>query len=108
MLMGHTKFINHKKFVLLSLCKDERLPSLQVIELMEKRIVKTDCGNKLQQTVDTIHKLQWYLFSKFQNNISKLPPIVATLKFKIFRNHFIAMVLRRACRNFQQLPSFEN
>ena len=36
MLMGHTKFTNNKKFILLSLGKDERLPSLQVTELIEK------------------------------------------------------------------------
>lgn len=58
--------------------------------------------------MDTVPKLQWYLFSKFQSDISKLPPTVAALKFKIFRSHFIALVPRRACWNFQQLPSFEN
>ena len=26
----------------------------------------------------------------------------------MIRSHFIALVLRRACWNFQQLPSFEN
>ena len=64
-------------------------------------------ANKLQQTVDAIPKLRWYLFPKFQSDISKLPP-TAPLKFKIFRSHFISMVLCRACWNFQELPSLEN
>lgn len=89
MLMRHTKSINHKKFVLLSLCKDERLPSLQVIELIKKWIVRPYGLNKLQQTVDTIAKLRWYLLSKFQSDISKLPPTVATLKFKISNSHML-------------------
>ena len=108
MLMRHTKSINHKKFVLPSLCKGERLPSLQVIELIKKWIVRPYGLNKLQQTVDTISKLRWYLFSKFENDMSNPPPIVAASNLKIIRSPFIAFVLRRACWNFQQLPSFEN
>ena len=61
-----------------------------------------------QQTVDTISKLQWYLFSKFQSDIIKLLPKLAALKFKIFRSHFIVLVLHRACWNFQQLPSLKD
>ena len=71
--MDHTKFISDKKFVLLSLGKDKQLPSLQVIESIEKWIVRAYDGNKLRQTVDTIPKLRWYLLSKFQSDISKLP-----------------------------------
>ena len=63
MLMEHTIFINDS--FILSLDKDKRLPSLQVIELIEKWIVRAYGGNKLQETVDTIPKLHWYLFSKF-------------------------------------------
>ena len=58
--------------------------------------------------MDNILKLRWYLFLKFQSNISKLPPAVATLKFKIFHSHFIALVLCRDCWNFQQFSSFKN
>ena len=47
MLMEHTKLISDQKFILLSLGKDERLRSLQVIESIKKWIVKASGGNKL-------------------------------------------------------------
>ena len=36
MLIGHTKFTNDKKFILLYLHKNEKWPPLQIMELIEK------------------------------------------------------------------------
>lgn len=68
--MEHTKLIKDKKFIFLSLDKNERLPSLQVMESIETWSVRAHDDNKLQKTVDTIPKPRWYVF-KFQSDISK-------------------------------------
>ena len=78
---------------------------MKVIESIEKSIVQAYGGKKLPTNVENIPKLRWYLFSKFQYSIEKLPPTVAALKLKIFRSHYATLVLLRACINFQRLPS---
>ena len=52
-----------------------------------------------------IPQLRWYLYSKFQCESDKLPPTVPALKFKIFRSHFVTLVLRRSLLPLQRLPS---
>ena len=91
-----------------SIGKDDHLPSLEVLESIEKWLVQAYGGKKLPTNIDTIPKLRWYLFSKFQCSIEKLPPTVAALKLKVFRSHYVTLVLRRACMNLQRLLSFES
>lgn len=69
--MEHTKLIKDKKFNFLSLDKNERLTSLQVMESIEKWSIRAYDDNKLQKTVDTVPKSRWYLFSNFQSDVSK-------------------------------------
>ena len=79
-----------------------------MIKATENLVVSSYGGKKLPSAVNNLAALRWYLFSKHQYEMEKLPPTASALKFKIFRSHFIALVLKRACLNFQQLPSFEN
>ena len=95
--MEHTKLIKDKKFIFLSLDKNERSPSLQVMESIGTWSVRAHDDNKLQKTVDAIPKPRWYLFSNFR-----------VISANQFSSHFITLVLRRACCNFQQLLWIEN
>ena len=52
--------------------------------------------------------LRWYLFSKYQREAENLPPTFASLKYKIFRAHYVTMVLRRANVQMQMLPPASN
>ena len=53
-----------------------------------KWIVRAYGGNILQETVDTIPKLRWYLFSKFPIDISKFPPTIVAVKFKMIQSFY--------------------
>lgn len=44
------------------------------------------------------------LFSKFQLEANKLPPTFGAFKYKLFRTHYITMVLRRSHLPIQKLP----
>ena len=68
-------------------------------------MVTAYAGSKCPATIKTIPELRWYLFSKFQNDISDLPPTTAALKYKIFRCHFVVLVLRKSLLAIQALPS---
>ena len=39
-------------------------------------------GNERSGTVELIPQLRWYMFSKYQAQIEKLPPTVAASKYK--------------------------
>ena len=52
-----------------------------------------------------IPQLHWYHFSKFQCDAEKLPPAIAALKYKVFRSHFVSLVLRRSLIQLQNIPS---
>ena len=45
------------------------------------------------------------MFSKFQCEISNLPPTNTALKYNIFRCHYVTLVLRRSLSTLQNLPS---
>lgn len=46
--------------------------------------------------VTTMPKIRWYLYFKLQCELEKLPPTQAAPKCKIFRSHYVFLVLRRA------------
>ena len=48
------------------------------------------------------------MFSKCQCDAALLPPTMSALKFKIFRSHYVCIVLKRAHLPYQQLPIPEN
>jgi len=81
------------------------MPTLRTIERLGRWVVTAYGGSKCPATVKTISELRWYLFSKFQSDISDLPPTTAALKYKIFRCHYVALVLRKSLVNIQNLPS---
>ena len=86
----------------------ERLPCLEVLESLEKWIVVCYGGTKRPGTIETISQLRWYLYSKFQCDVEKLPPTAAALKYKIFRSHFVTLVLKRSLNQIQNIPSALN
>lgn len=88
-----------------ALGQNVHLPNLDTLETLEKWVVVAYGGNKRPVTVQTIPQLRWYMFSKFQSDVNKLPPTTAALKYKIFRCHYVALVLRRSLQTIQDLPS---
>ena len=54
--------------------------------------------------VDTIADLRWLLFSKYLCEVSKLPPTMSALKYRIFRAHYAALILKKCTSSIQNLP----
>ena len=89
-----------------ALCKlgvNEALPVLETLESMGKFVVKLYGGETYN--INNLSDLRWYLFSKHQNDTEKLPPTMSALKYKIFRCHFVTLVLRRSHLPKQSLPN---
>ena len=53
---------------------------------------------------DTIADLRWLLFSKYSCKVSKLPPTMSVLKYRIFRTHYAALILKKCISSIQNLP----
>ena len=79
---------------LANLGKGDHLPDLNTLEQLERFVVNAYGGK--QYDVDTLPQLRWYLFSKYQLDASSLPPTMSALKYKIFRSHYVSMVLKRS------------
>ena len=86
----------------------ENLPSLETLELLEKFVVSLYGGTNHPSNIRSLADIRWYLFSKLQFEAKKLPPTSSVLKYKIFRTHFITMVLRCAHLLLQNLPEATN
>ena len=54
--------------------------------------------------VTTIPQIRWYLYSKLKCEFNQLRPTQAALKYKIFRSHYVTLVLRRAYLAITNLP----
>ena len=54
--------------------------------------------------VDTIADLRWLLFSKYSCEVSILPPTMSALKYRIFRAHYAALILKKCRSSIQNLP----
>ena len=54
--------------------------------------------------VDTIADLRWLLFSKYSCEVSKLPQTMRTLKYRIYRTHYPALILKKCISSIQNLP----
>ena len=59
---------------------------------------------KGDKKVSSLAGLCWLLFSKYNTEVAKLPPTSAALKYRIFRSHFMALVLKRCNVSVQNLP----
>ena len=94
---------------LTSLGENESLPSLDTIELLENFVASLYGHSKCPEDVSTLCELRWYLFSKYQCDADMLPtPTAGSLKYKIFRCHYITIVLRRSHLALQHLPMAVN
>ena len=62
-------------------------------------------GKNCSSNPTTIPQIRWYLYSRLQCEFNKLPPTQAALKYKIFRCHYVILVLRRAYLAITNLPS---
>ena len=58
----------------------ERLPTLETLELLENFVVSLYGGEKLNNQIQSLPQLQWYLYSKHQLDADKLPPTSSALK----------------------------
>ena len=81
------------------------MPTLDTLEELERWLVSSYGGKKLPADIKFIAQLRWYLFSKYQYDAEKLPPTLSAFKYKVFRSHFVTLVLRRSINPLQNLPS---
>ena len=81
------------------------MPNLETMGRLERWVVTAYGESKCSATIKAISELRWYLYSKFQSDISDLPPTTAALEYKIFRCHYIALLLRKSLLTMQELPS---
>ena len=86
----------------------ETLPNLYTLENVARFLVNTYGKKKMAKELSTLARLCWFLFSKFQHDATKLPPTMSALKYKIFRSHFICLVLKRSHISKQNLPLPQN
>ena len=85
----------------------ESLPSRGTLEALETFVVEV-YGSNRPHHIQSLPQLRWYLYSKFQTEAEKLLPTISALKYKIFRCHFITIILKRLHVPLQNLPSPEN
>ena len=78
------------------------MPTLETIKSLERWDVTADGESKGPATIRTITELRCYLYSKFQSDISDLPPKAAALKYNICRCHYIALILRKSLLTMQE------
>ena len=65
-------------------------------------------GNRRPDPIQTIPQLRWYMFLKFQCEISNLPPTTAALKYDIFRCHYMTLAPCQSLCSLQNLTSLMN
>ena len=58
--------------------------------------------------INTLAKLRWFMFSRYQCNSKNLPPPFGALKYKIFCSHYVTLTLKCAVVSKQNFPSFLN
>ena len=88
------------------LAEKENLPSLETLEVVKTFVCLLYKGNLNE--INTLAKLRWFMFSKYQCNSENLPPTFGALKYKIFHSHYVTLTLKRAVVSKQNLPSFLN
>ena len=86
----------------------ETIPDLLTLENIERFVVNTYGNKKMPKELSTLARLCWFLFSKYQHDATQLPPTMSALKYKIFRSHFICLVLKRSHMAIQNLPPPQN
>ena len=80
------------------------LPKFDVIEPLQSLVVTCYKGKYCPSNVTTIPQIRWHLHSKLKCEFNKLPPTQAALQYKIFRSHYVTLVLRRAYLAITNLP----
>ena len=61
-------------------------------------------GKNCPSNVTTIPQIRWYLYSKLKCEFNQLRSTQAALKYKIFRSHYVTLVLRRAYLAITNIP----
>ena len=54
--------------------------------------------------IDHLADMRWHLFTRYSVDALKLPPTQAALKYRVFRCHYIALVLKSCSKSIRQLP----
>ena len=73
----------------------KNLPDLETVEALERYIINV-YRPKQTDSLKSLSQLRWYFFSKYRYEGEKLPPTFSALKYKMFRAHYVTMVLRRS------------
>ena len=84
--------------------EEEYLPSLETLGVFETFVCLLYKGNLSE--INTLTKLRWFMFSKYQYNSENRPPTFGALKYKIFCSHYVTFTLKRTVVSKQNLPSF--
>ena len=71
----------------------DTIPDLLTLENIERYVVNTYAGKNMAKELSTLARLCWFLFSKYQQSATQLPPTMSALKYKIFRSHYVCLVL---------------
>ena len=82
----------------------QHLPRLETLEALEYFVVQLYGGDKLPNHIQSLPQLRWHLYSKYQLDAEKLTPTTSALKYKVFRRHFVTMVLSKSLVAIQNLP----
>ena len=88
------------------LAEKENLPSLETLEVVKTFVCLLYKGNLNE--INTLAKLRWFMFSKYQYNSENLPLTFGALKYKIFHSHYVTLTLKRAVVSKENLSSFLN
>ena len=60
--------------------------------------------DKGESKIENLPDMRWHLFSRYSVDASKLPPTKAALKYRIYRCHYISLVLKSCDMPLQHLP----
>lgn len=113
---GKSKLHCWKQF--LNCCDDEveafsylgsgkNMPSQFVIFNLQQFVMKLYCKKGLTN-IKNLGDLRWYLFSKCEKDIEKLPPTESSLLQAIHRSHYATYVMKTSNTPMPDLPNVED
>ena len=84
---------------------DAALLNFDTLVALQKWVAMAYGKTSRSTPIQAIPQVRWYMFSKFQCEISNLLPTNSVLKNKIFCCHFVTLVLSRSLSALQNLLS---
>ena len=81
------------------------IPKFDFTEPIESWVVIYYKGKNCPNNVTKVPQIRWYHYSKLKHEFNNLPPKQAALKYDIYRNHYVTLVLQRAYLAIKNLNS---